>query len=421
MDDPAKPPLTIGIVALHALPAVDPACGGAIGGTETRAWTFARGLAAAGHQVRFLVRSNGESFERDTDGVRVVGHRDRWHDRYVRVGRLINREDGRLRLRRWSLDLLTTLPLVAAHRLWTRRRGRSQSFFDASTADCWLTLGVQATSEAVISSAHAADRRCGLLLGCDADVDDWFDHEPERQTPYGDRGRTCAAILRGADGIVTQTEWQRQTLRDRYGRESVVIGNPIDLEHWQPSTAADGTPFVLWVGRAEPVHKRPIEAVTIAAACPEVPFKMVMNAADPATAAAVRAACPANCELIDFVPPDEMPNLMARATLLLNTSSVEGFPNVFLQAAASGTPIVSQQVLGDWLADSGAGRCGDGSVATAAAIVRDLIASAAARDAHAAAGRQYVARHHQLGDRVDELAAFCRNTLLKPAEAADAS
>ena len=411
MPDQDQQPLTIGIVALHALAAVDPSRGSAIGGTETRAWAFARGLAAAGHRVRFLVRSDGDAFEQTVDGVLVVGHRDRWYERYVRIGRLFSRENGRLRLRRWSLDLITTLPLVVAHRLFAPRLKLPPAFFDAGAADCWLTFGVQATSEVVIQAAQAAGRRCGLLLGCDADVDAWFIANPDRQTPYGDRGRTCAAILQTADAIVAQTEWQQEALSERYGRDAVVIRNPIDLNCWQLSET-DDPPFVLWIGRAEPVHKRPLEAIAVAAACPEVAFKMVMNPADPATAAAVREACPANCELIDFVPPPEMPELLGRATLLLNTSSVEGFPNVFLQAAATGTPIVSQQVLEDWLNASGAGRCGDGTVETAAAILRDLLASSTKRAEHAAAGRLYVETHHRLADRVDDLAAFCREQLL---------
>src|SRR5690606_5922774 len=41
--------------------------------------------------------------------------------------------------------------------------------------------------------------------------------------------------------------------------------------------------------------------------------------------------------------------LLSRATMLINTSEWEGFPNIFLEAALSGTPIVSLAIDPDGL------------------------------------------------------------------------
>lgn len=400
---------TIGIAAFHALPAIDPSRGGAIGGTETRAWTFARGLAVAGYDVRFVVRSDGDAFERAVEGVRVIGFRDRWFERYVTVGRAIAKTDRGWRLRRLSLRLLAALPLVLWHRAFrlTRQSPTDPTpFFDVNAADVWLTFGVQQTSAGVIAACRQNGRPCAVVLGCDADVDDWFERQPDRRNEYGDSGAVAAFILRNADGRLAQTPWQRDALRSRYGLASEVIRNPIDLDRWRPG---DGGDFVLWIGRAEPIHKRPIEAIEIARLCPDLPFRIVMNPADPTTAAAVRARLPANVELVDFVPPREMPELMRAARLLLNTSSVEGFPNVFLQAAACEVPIVSQAVLGDWLRRSGAGVCGGGDRERTAAIVRELRDDASRRSQLGRSGRRFVEQHHALADRVAELAAFCKS------------
>src|SRR5690606_10689364 len=52
-------PRRVCMVALHALPAIDPSVARPVGGTETRAWTFARGLAQRECcDVSFVVRAD---------------------------------------------------------------------------------------------------------------------------------------------------------------------------------------------------------------------------------------------------------------------------------------------------------------------------------------------------------------------------
>src|SRR4029077_15894124 len=51
-----------------------------------------------------------------------------------------------------------------------------------------------------------------------------------------------------------------------------------------------------------------------------------------------------NLKLVQSLPLDEATRLFRAAAVFINTSRAEGFPNTFLQAAASGTPIVSWAV-----------------------------------------------------------------------------
>jgi glycosyltransferase involved in cell wall biosynthesis len=51
-----------------------------------------------------------------------------------------------------------------------------------------------------------------------------------------------------------------------------------------------------------------------------------------------------NLRVLAGVPFGDTPALFEDAMVFVNTSSAEGFPNTFLQAAASGTPVVSWAV-----------------------------------------------------------------------------
>ena len=419
-------PLSIGIVALHALPAIRPDVGGAIGGTETRAWLLARGLAAAGHTVRFIVRSGGQAFTETIGGVTVVGIRDRWFERYVAVGRSVERTGRGVRIKTWSWRLIYLLPLVALHRLLVLRRRDARdpaSLFDLAPADVWLTFGVQSTSAGVIAAAHRAGRPAVLMLGCDADVDRWFRDEPDRRTPYGDRGDVCAFILDEADRIVGQSGDQLRRLEANHGRDGFLLPNPIELSRWttpQPLPAARKLPprFVLWIGRAEPVHKRPIKAIDIIKYAPDVPLVMILNPADPATKCDVRQRAGQNVTIISFIEPRTMPAVMQRATALLNTSSTEGFPNTFLQAAACGVPIVTRGVLEDWLAEHGNGHCitdkaadsEDAADREAAALLTEWINNPEAAAAIGDRGRP-VAEQHAVERIVRHLAGELRRVV----------
>src|SRR5437773_6238472 len=51
-----------------------------------------------------------------------------------------------------------------------------------------------------------------------------------------------------------------------------------------------------------------------------------------------------NVDYIGYVAPEKAHQVMADASILLSTSDEEGFPNTFLQAWSSGTPVVSLKV-----------------------------------------------------------------------------
>jgi glycosyltransferase involved in cell wall biosynthesis len=147
--------------------------------------------------------------------------------------------------------------------------------------------------------------------------------------------------LRHADIIVAQTEHQRTLLRDNYGLPSEVINMVADIP---PVSTVQQDIDVLWVANLRPV-KRPEILFELAERLPHLKF-VVAGGALPGSESYYEtmmshAARLPNLSVLGTVPYDKVGALFERARLFVNTSSMEGFPNTFLQAWARAVPVVS--------------------------------------------------------------------------------
>jgi hypothetical protein len=401
---------------------VEPELARGVGGIETRAWMFARGLVRyAGADVQFVVRHSTPPRRDAVEGVRIVALIDRLYDMRAAVGMCVGRRAGFpwLRIHRWRPALIWQLPVIAAER--ALRGGASDPWqadprLSALDSDVFCTFGVQSHSATVIASAREARKPTVLILGSDGDLDPEYGPASTFVSTYGDRGDVCWRILQEADAIVAQTVEQQQTLRERFGRESVVIANPIDVEEWdaglsqQPRAedAAGLQRYALWIGRADAVHKRPQLCVELARMCPEVPFLLIMNPRDAELDSQLRREAPLNVRFVRSVPFSRIPAVFAGAAMLVNTSLLEGFPNTFLQAALARVPIVSLQVAEQFLQELRCGVFANGDLCGLATGVRAMWAAPTAAEVlnHA---RGYVVARHGLRERVADLAGVLQS------------
>ena len=216
--------------------------------------------------------------------------------------------------------------------------------------------------------------------------------------------------LRNVDRIIAQNPTQQASVRENYGRDSVLIPSCYVPP---PGAHADRSGYVLWVATVRP-SKRPEMLLEIARRMPHQRFVMV-GGPDPAPNEvryyeAIRDAARAlpNIEAVGFVPYADADRYFDGARVVLNTSLYEGFPNTFLQAWSRGIPTVG-------FIDTGS-RDGDESVYD---YVRDVDqATAAIRrlmedDAAWQAASRRVLEHFQQRHSVEAVASMYENEILR--------
>lgn len=149
--------------------------------------------------------------------------------------------------------------------------------------------------------------------------------------------------LRRARGVLAQSEKQQDLLRRNYDVRSVVAGLLVE----RPSMVAefpDRDVDALWVSNIRPL-KRPDLLFSLAEAVPEISFHMaggpVAADAQSFVDAQRRAAGVRNVTFHGPVPYRAVSALYGRSKVFVNTSDIEGFPNTYLQAWASGVPVIA--------------------------------------------------------------------------------
>ena len=272
--------------------------------------------------------------------------------------------------------LLWSIPVLLATRPFRRRDPRPAEIDQrlvSRQVDAWFGFGVSDDSSRVVATAQVQGVPSAVFIESNAEIDERLATGEDFVGGYGDSAHGRRFALQHATVVVCQSKWQQQHLRQHFGIDGELIRNPIDPHEWlKPKQNSDR--FVLWIGRYDTFHKRPLTMLEVIRKCPEIPFRMVINQFDDGLRQKVLNELPANVTISDYVPFDRMPAMFQRAGIFASTGAqeYEGFPNVLLQAAASHTPIVSLRDFDDFLSDSGAGFSCDESVDAMAERIRDV-------------------------------------------------
>jgi glycosyltransferase involved in cell wall biosynthesis len=349
----------LAIVAWQALPAIFPEAGKNIGGAETGLWTLARALATQSDiRVALAVTGGHGRFPRQNDGVEL------WVsvDRFTQTRRFVSEHIDfypSLRLKRFHPSLLYRVPWLLVTRPLRNRDPKPMMpdprLLSRSPA-VWAGFGVTADTARMVATARDQGKPSILFIQSNSDLDERLVSGQGFVSRWGDPSEDRLFAIRNATTIVCQTRHQLGLLSQYFGRAGELIRNPIDMQEWRLAKRT-GNRYVLWIGRYDSFHKRPLLMIQAASQCPTIRFKMVINPGDRDIEDQVRRLKPPNVEIVSCVPFKEMPDLFTEASMFVSTGDpgCEGFPNVLLQAAASHTPIVSVNDFDSFLTTSGAG------------------------------------------------------------------
>ncbi len=365
--------MKICLLGLDNLPVLAPEYGRhTMGGESVQQTLIARALARRGHALSMVVADYGQRDGACWGGVRV------WKAYAPSAG----------------------VPVVRfVHPRWTG----IWSALERADADVYYTscAGMQVGLLALFCRRHG--RRFVYRTASDTDCD------ASRLLVRFGRDRWLYRYgLERADAILVQSESQREALARNYGLKSRVAGMLVEAARPSATRNID----VLWVSNIRQL-KRPDRALDLANRLPDASIHMVGGPL-PGEAALydeVRRAAYAhpNVAFHGRLPYHDANALYARARIFVNTSDIEGFPNSYLQAWASGVPVVT---LID--PDGVIAREGLGVAVTDPERIADVVAELLAHPAELAAAsarvRAYMARHYGeedvLADYLDAFAAL---------------
>lgn len=334
------------------------------GGSEVHMSLLARGMARLGFDVDVVTCDYGQPAEVHVDGLRL--------------------------LRAWPPE--GGLPVA---RFFHPRLTRTIAALRASRADVYVVQGAGLNAGLTCDVAHARGARFVFLAGSDFDVTGGLPRV------YGPRDRWWAhRALRGADAIVTQTGKQNAILRSGFGREGVVIMNPVDVPERVVDVASNRA--VVWLATYKDI-KRPEWFTRFAERHPDVRCIMAgvipippLDDRDYRAALEVAARRP-NLEVRGPIPHERIGDLLAEGAVFAHTSPAEGFPNTFLEAWSHGLPTLTTFDPDDLITRERLGEKHDTFEAWEDALLRWLADPELRRETGARA-RAYAERAH--GERV---------------------
>ncbi len=350
---------------------------GRAGGAERQMTLLARALAECGHRVAHIVYPAREQVPLSYPLTLVP--RDPYAGGRRIVGGILEARALWRALRAADADVVvlrTASPLVGVAATFCRLRRRSFIFSSSNISDF--------TVEKMTSRLNRALYRQGVRL---------------------------------ANAVVVQSEDQRALALQAFPSLRRIVQIPSFAEVAASSPAGDGqgSGGFLWFGRAVP-QKQPLLYVELARSFPEAQFLMIAvpDGRDSRLVEELRDTARElpNLELIDALPHAQLMEMVSRSVAIVNTSTLEGMPNAFLEAWAYGVPVLTLQFDPDEIVARGRlGIAADGSWDRFVAGARTLWESRAEREELSRRVRSHVEAVHSpqaVATRWSELIAELR-------------
>ncbi len=151
-------------------------------------------------------------------------------------------------------------------------------------------------------------------------------------------------IINRANIITSQTQIQKNRLKNNFGKDSYIMKNVYPLTNKKPQNNLEKI-TILWVSTIKKGWKNPELYLELAKQIPNSDFVMIGGPSnddlDYYEKIKRKAKVISNLEFKGYIPYNKIGYYFSNASIFVNTSTVEGFPNTFLQAWESYTPVVS--------------------------------------------------------------------------------
>lgn len=159
-------------------------------------------------------------------------------------------------------------------------------------------------------------------------------------------GKLYKFALKKSHQIVTQSAEHKAIISSNFNKQSIILKNVFEIKKFD-TVSKKG---ILWVGRFQK-WKNPDMFLELSSLFPETQFTMICpyEKGDFLEWEKLRKKTEIinNLTFIKKVPFHEIQVYFNKSEIFVNTSTAEGFPNTFLQAAVGKTPIVSINVNPD--------------------------------------------------------------------------
>lgn len=214
--------------------------------------------------------------------------------------------------------------------------------------------------------------------------------------------------LKSADRVFTQSAYQKFLIRKNFGLNTEIVKNPFPIPSNIKLTKTK-PPIVLWVGTIKQEWKQPDIFLNLAQTLPDVHFQMIGGPSSNIQyykQIKEKASNIKNLQFMGFIPYPEINRYFNDASIFVNTSSIEGFPNTFLQAWAHYVPVVSLNVDPDEIICKYSLGYHSKTFEILIENVKTLLQNERIREFMGRNGRKYLEKEHEIGKVVDNYLKF---------------
>lgn len=332
----------------------------AVGGAERYQWLLARALAAHGWVVTVGVYKALKPGQRtQIEGVEFVG---------IGIGKGVGIDKGRIFL------------------LWYR-------FLSSEQPDWWYWPCSSHLLGPAVAVAKLTRVRLIFSVMHDRDV------QPRHALFLRPRWwRLYAWGLVWADKVFVQHGGQLSALVPNWRSEATILPGIVS-QMAAAKSHFERAKYIAWVAMLRQV-KRPDVLIEIARKAPFIRFVVcggpTTHRSAPGYSERVMEALRTlpNIEFLGKVAPEKSLQVIAEAALLLSTSDEEGFPSTFLEAWASGTPVVSLKVDPDGIIKQAGLGTVPGTIENTIVDIKAFLDAPQLRDELAVRARRYVTENH---------------------------